>query len=204
MATFTANYNLRKPAGGDLVTVAADINASMDIIDGELDDHEDRLDVLEADLGVLGQTVYILKSADESVSGTSNQNDNDLFRSLPVGTHIVEFVLFVEGADAGDITVALNWTGTMTVTSNFWGLASVSTSLGPEQIRTVTSYADNTSPTNSTVLATVTGQQLTHRGVAVVVVAVTGTLRLEWSKNDSAGIDSVIKGGSFMKVTQVA
>lgn len=54
MATFTANYNLRKPAGGDLVTVAADINASMDTLDTQIktraDDiagHETRLDVLE-------------------------------------------------------------------------------------------------------------------------------------------------------------
>lgn len=50
MATFTANYNLRKPADGDFVTVSSDINASMDTIDAELDDHEDRLDAIEGNI----------------------------------------------------------------------------------------------------------------------------------------------------------
>src|SRR5687767_8458817 len=109
MATFTANYNLRKPAGGDLVTVAADINASMDIIDAELDDHEDRLDVIEG-LNPQANT-FIYKAADESVtSSVTLQNDNHLNSpTLAAGTYVLEWCLQVDGADAGDWDGELTW-----------------------------------------------------------------------------------------------
>ena len=48
MATFTTNYNLRKPAGSDFVTVASDINASMDILDSEIKEREDEVVALDA------------------------------------------------------------------------------------------------------------------------------------------------------------
>lgn len=58
MATFTANYNLRKPASTDLVDEDADLNDNWDIVDAEIKerqdeiaDHESRLDVIEADSG---------------------------------------------------------------------------------------------------------------------------------------------------------
>lgn len=203
MATFTANYNLRKPAGGDLVTVSTDINANMDIIDAELDDHEDRLDVLEANLGVKGQEVFVLKTADESVGGTTNQNDNELFIALQNGTYLIEVFLFVTGADAGDISTAYEWTGTMTVTGRTWGLASDATTLGPTGVRSVTGIEDSTSPAVGGVFGTVTGQNVTLESKLLVVVTAPGTFRLVWSKNDSAGINTVVEAGSFMTVKQV-
>ena len=67
MATFTTNYALRKPATGDFVTVAADISASMDIIDAEMFEHEGRLDVVETP----GHAV-MRKTADQSIPDASN------------------------------------------------------------------------------------------------------------------------------------
>ncbi len=43
MATFTTNYSLRKPATSDLVTVATDIGANMDLIDTILKRLDDRI-----------------------------------------------------------------------------------------------------------------------------------------------------------------
>ena len=48
MATFTTNYNLRKPAGSDFVTVATDINDNMDDIDTEIKALDTRLDAIES------------------------------------------------------------------------------------------------------------------------------------------------------------
>lgn len=36
MATFTTNYNLRKPGTGDFVSVLSDLNANFDIIDAQM------------------------------------------------------------------------------------------------------------------------------------------------------------------------
>ena len=47
MATFTPNYNLRKPAAADFVTVASDINSNMDTLDTAVDAVSDRVGVLE-------------------------------------------------------------------------------------------------------------------------------------------------------------
>lgn len=66
MATFTTNYNLRKPATSDYVEVTTDINANMDTIDTEIkaraDDiatHETRLDAIDVQLtGEAETTTY--------------------------------------------------------------------------------------------------------------------------------------------------
>lgn len=42
MATFTTNYNLRKPADSDFIENDTDLNANWDIIDSELKDAQDR------------------------------------------------------------------------------------------------------------------------------------------------------------------
>lgn len=48
MATFTPYLNLRKPASTDLVTVASDLDANMDILDADCLSQDGRLDTLEA------------------------------------------------------------------------------------------------------------------------------------------------------------
>lgn len=63
MATFTPNYNLRKPTTDDFVAVAADVSASMDTIDTELHDRETEITALDGrvddlELGLDTWTAY--------------------------------------------------------------------------------------------------------------------------------------------------
>lgn len=47
MATFTTNYNLRKPATTDFVTVSSDVNANMDTIDTQIKTRQNNIDTIQ-------------------------------------------------------------------------------------------------------------------------------------------------------------
>jgi hypothetical protein len=200
MATFTANYNLRKPAGGDLVTVAADINANMDIIDAELDDHEDRLDIIEA------LEFIIIKPSDESVtSSTTLQNDNHLNSgTLQPGTYILEWFLQVTGADAGDISLQHTFTGTMTINMFTQGFPTGAVGVSEFSRCETGNINDTVSPTNSTNLGTITGQNVVVFVHMLAEVSATGAITLTWAQNTSNGTATTVKAGSHLVVRKIA
>lgn len=53
MATFTTNYNLRKPATSDFISVATDLNANYDIIDTEIKNRSNEIVALDTRLDTL-------------------------------------------------------------------------------------------------------------------------------------------------------
>ena len=84
MATFTTNYNLRKPATSDLVDVTTDLNANFDTIDTEIKEAQDssvaldlRVDSLEtktageAELTTIAALTPAVLGADWTVTAIS-------------------------------------------------------------------------------------------------------------------------------------
>lgn len=203
MATFTANYNLRKPAGGDLVTVAADINASMDIIDAELIEHETRLDALEANNP--GRHDFIRKTANESVtSSTTVQEDNHLKYTFPeTGTYILTFVIFYEGAAAGDLKIQFDWTGALSSFNGFVVGFPTSAASFSDHFRGESLYGDATSPSGTANLGCIAGNTMFARVQLMVIVTTVGTLALNWAQNTSDATATTVLQHSYVDVLQV-
>jgi hypothetical protein len=198
MATFTAHYNLRKPAVGDLMTVGADISANMDIIDDALDDHEDRLDVVEA-----RNLALTRKPSNENVTSSATfQADDHLIAAIGAGTWLVDFYVAYDGAAAGDIQVRVAWDNTATVHVFFMGLVPTATAAsGPA--RMLCRLNDSATPLSSTAFGADASNVRLHIHVLVVSTNST-TLTLEWSQDNSNATPTSVKEGSHVQVRKVA
>lgn len=197
MATFTPNYNLRKPAGGDLVTVSTDINASMDIIDAELDDHEDRLDLVEA------AEQFVHKTADETVTNSAAlQNDDHLVVTLTAGTYTYEVVAHVRASGSGqDIKFTMDFGGTNSL--HVYGATTL------DEAVVGTSNVGVTFRSVLTDAAELVGGLGTAEVMIIVkgmlVATATSTLRFRWAQNTAgAATDTTVRAGSYMITKKVA
>lgn len=105
MATFTTHYALRKPAGGDFVTVSTDINANMDGLDTIIDLINTRVTALEPKhIAKMrrASTQSIGNAADEQLLFTSTPDSdpvgfgddaNDRFQVPVAGWYSIEFLV---------------------------------------------------------------------------------------------------------------
>lgn len=200
MATSTTNYNLRKPADGDFVNVGSDINASMDVIDAELFEHEDRLD--DAEAFDIAKTLMVAKTADEAVaSSTTPQNDDHLFLALETGsTYFLEFTLFADaGSGTPDLSVDFTYSGTTSLfRMGMMGPEIASGDIGATLARFV-SVAAFSSPVS---LGLAAGVAVLHfRGTIVTTAA--GTFRLRWAQGTSNATATNMRAGSTLKATKL-
>lgn len=204
MATTTPNYNLRKPADGDFVNVGSDINASMDTIDVELFEHEDRLDDVEALL--VGNYAFVYKSADESVtSSTTLQDDNHLFVTLPeVGTYIVEFwIIATSASDTPDVKYAVKWTGTADVAVFMLAPDSAATSPVAQAIHIVRP-TDASTPTAEVGAGATTSNTYTRMHCLVRTSTPNVVVTLQWAQLVSNATASTVLTGSHVESRKVA
>lgn len=197
MATTTTNYALRKPGTGDLIDEATDINASMDTIDTELDDHRDRVNVLTP-----RKTVVVRKTADETVSSSvTMQNDDHLFYAIPgTGTYLIDTWLIVDGGATPDIQIGYTWSsGTLDHLPAGLDVTAASTAGDIELLSNVADAASPTSPRafgldglvstiHSRVLFQATGAQ---------------TFRLQWAQDVSGATATKVWTGSHMIIRKM-
>lgn len=199
MATSTANYNLRKPAGGDLVTVASDLNASMDTIDTELKGHADRLTALE-----VPTSAFIIKTADQARTNNTNfLTDDTLNYTFPsVGTYILEWYLIVSGSETADINLRLTWTAALTTYPSAYGLISSAANASDFSRTDSVTEASISPSTFSTFGTLLTLTSLIVRTVAVVTGV--GDMDLQFTQNVANATPTTILKGSTLEVRKVA
>lgn len=193
MATFTTNYNLRKPADADFIENDTDINANMDIIDTEIKALDTRVDALE----VVNRGI-VIKSADESVTSSATmQNDDHLSLAVTAGkTYKLHMVLFHSSAadNAGDIKIGFTFpAGTLHVGAQ--GLVTTVSAASFGDIQAIARIGETSSPSTATPYAL--NNTITTTIVEVVFVCTgTGTLQLQWAQNASSASASTMKAGS--------
>lgn len=146
-----------------------------------------------------------VKTADETVtSNTTLQNDDELAVALATATtYRLESRLYVFGAAAGDIKVALAFPANTTVQafgghSIVTGAVTVATSADVEARAVVTQTASPTTalsfgvPDTNGIVVTLSA--------TVVTTSTAGTLNLQWAQNSSSGTGTIVKIGSWLRV----
>jgi hypothetical protein len=197
MATFTTNYALRKPATGDLIEESTDINASMDTIDAELDDHRDRVVTLNT-----RKVVVVRKTADETVSSsTTLQNDDELFYAIPAtGTYIIDTWLIVDGGGTPDIQIDFTWTnGTVDHLPVGLDVTATSTAGDAEFISNV---ADAASPVPARAFGIDNSVSTIHSRIIFQAVGAQ-TFRLRWAQDVSGATATKVWAGSHMIIRRI-
>lgn len=209
MATFTTNYNFRKPADADFIENDTDLNANWDIADTEIKARANAIAALQA---VDAKTRYVVKAATETVANsTTFQTDDELVFSVVAGnTYVFEMNLYLGGslAKSGwDWKYRLSFpTGTMShgiIGPAFNGIAAGGTASGDMQVNG--DAGQTTSPTaaksiglsdDSHVFAIIRGS---------FVCTANGTVTLDWAQNTASGGagQSSVVAGSWLKVVQV-
>jgi hypothetical protein len=200
VATLTTNFGLRKPAGGDIVAVQADIGANMDIIDATLFEREGLIETLEEFL-----PVAVVKTADESVtSSTTLQNDDHLFYNLPeAGSYLYDFYIGLTCNATGKFDYELTFPAGATLDMMAWGITdTVSNFDGP--LRSRGAPNDSSSPTTTLTVAGDTTSPTLLRLHGYITTPISGTLRIRWAQNVSNATPATVYTGSHLIVERVA
>lgn len=140
------------------------------------------------------------KTADESVtSSTTLQDDDELFFAAAANEiWLVEFVLFVDGATAGDIKVAVEAPTGSTIRAGVQGLISTAGTTSGSMETASTTYS-GTAAVGYTVgtAGSGTGTTVSLRG-QVVVGSTAGNILLRWAQGTSSGTASKVLTGSYL------
>ena len=146
-----------------------------------------------------------VKTANEPVtSSTALQNDDELACALATATtYRLEARLYVFGAAAGDIKVALAFPANTTVQA-FGGHSIVVGSVTSSTSADVDAHAIVTQTTSPTAALSFgvpdTNGIVITLSATIVTTSTAGTLNLQWAQNASSGTGTVVQIGSWMRV----
>lgn len=152
----------------------------------------------------LNVPVSVVKSADESVtSSTVLQDDDELLVAVVANAvYMVEATVFVTGATAGDVKVTFALPASATGVIGLAGqiLAGASS----DDWHRMNTVIDFVTPDfmNFGVISTTQPQPVTVAG-SIFTGASAGTLQMQWAQNASSGTATVVKKGSWLRVTRV-
>lgn len=153
----------------------------------------------------------VIKSADESVtSSTTLQDDNELLISLAAGkTYCIEAFILASGAAAGDIKIAWARTGTLNHTGARFCEGPGANTTDVTAAAAAATTVGVTRANGGNALTTANSYGVDGAAVSaireqfVIQSAVTGTLTLQWAQNASSGTATLVRAGSWLKVTVV-
>lgn len=154
----------------------------------------------------IGQTRYVKKTADESVtSSTTLQNDDALVVSLAANAEYeLTLYLAVNGSAAGDVKTA--WSMPASTTGQrfeFGPDTSSATSSAGTAVRASCLTDGFATEINYGTFAT--GQQSFIMEVLYITTAGTsGNAQLQWAQNASSATATTVEAGSYLKITRVA
>lgn len=143
-----------------------------------------------------GPTVFIAKTADEVVAGSSTlQDDNELYTYVGVGTYLVECELRYVSDSTRGVKATLTGVTASTIEGSFsWGDetgAYTSSAISPGAFATADTGPVGDVATSSFVAARY-----------VVTVTAGGTLKVQWAQSSAAG-NTTVRKGSWLRVTRV-
>lgn len=226
MATSTTRVGLRKPGEADNVIVLTDINDNLDDIDNHLGFYvctsatrptgTDRFTgrtILETDTGnryywtgtdwFLMNKLFKRKTAIESVSSTTLQDDNHIFFTLDPGTWLIDFYGHVNGHATNDINVAWNFSGSSTLTSRsvMGGAGSSGDSANASEFK---GEAVSITATVGYAIDTTDGTFIMEK--IIVIATTSGVLQMQWARaaNVTPGTPTDLTVGTRATAERVA
>lgn len=174
--------------------------SSGNALNGFLDDALLRITDLEARMAAAEQEVRTaVKTADEQVvSSTTLQDDDHLALSVVAGGwYAIEAFLDVEGDPAGDITIGWSVPAGATMTWTEGGISAGNTNnIGSIKL------ARNDAGASSGVGIIAAGSSVRPAG-RLTVGGTPGTLQLRWAQTGSSGTPTIVKTGSFLRLTRI-
>lgn len=151
-----------------------------------------------------GAATVVYKSADESVtSSTTLQDDNHLSFSIGASeVWAVRFVLFVDGATAGDFKPALAGPTGATAQCGVLGVSSTEASFDGAHVHNEADFGLGGAPVLGTLGA---GNSTLCYFEGVVFNSTTaGTVKLQWAQGTSSGTATKLLKGSYLTAWKIA
>lgn len=153
----------------------------------------------------LGTFTVVSKTADESVtSSTVMQDDDDLQLTLEAGaTYSVNGAFYADGATAGDMKIAYQYTGTVAAgTTLGFHCLSAAAAANPAEL-----YADTLPDVDVTTrILGMVGVNSDYPTLVVGIVKTTtaGTFSIQWAQGASSATATRMRAGSFLQFRKVA
>lgn len=143
------------------------------------------------------------KTADESLpSSTTFQDDDHLQIAFAVATYTIDGWLAVEGPTAGDAKFRFAWTGTLTrFDYGISGLALAATTAEAD-LKSIAQIGATTSPSSEITIGTITANWSNIPIYGHMVASAAGTLKLQWAQVVSDAANTIVKQGSFLRLTK--
>lgn len=203
MGTSTAVWQLYKPnpdpVTGDNINVATDINDNMDRIEAALNNHESRIDNIEA-----LPSGFVRKIADESVtSSTVMQNDDVLAFSVTAGKNYYFDMVVVANSTSSAIDMKVGFTfpaGKMS-----YGVMGMDPAVASGVVGAgAWSASDDTVTSGGNIISVGVGAATPPLGTTVRITGqfqctTSGTVQFQWAQNTSTASALTVKSGSFLK-----
>ena len=209
MATNTPVYQLRKPAGTDLVNVTSDISDNMDKIEAALvaDDTDiaslqGRVTALEVFL-----PIHVYKPADEQVvSSVTAQNDDDLkFTAVAGKKYLFELFLSIDGGAARDFQFRFTHPGgTLVYGVHGPSINSIATTGNTATDMNVFSETNTSGTSTLKDLGLSDDLEVMAWVVGSYDCTVGGVLQLQWAQSVSSASQVSIKKGSYLRAVAVS
>ncbi|THA82713.1 collagen-like protein [Streptomyces sp. A0592] len=174
--------------------------SSGNALNGFLDDALLRITDLETRMtSAEAETRIAVKTADESVtSSTSLQDDDHLTLSVAAGGwYAVDLFLDVEADPAGDLTIGWSVPAGATMSWTEGGISAGNTNnIGSIKLQR------NDAATSSGVGIIAAGSSVRPAG-RLTVGGTAGSLQLRWAQTASSGTPTIVKTGSWLRLTRI-
>lgn len=221
MATNTARWALRKPAAGDAVNAATDLGGPYDIIDGALgstvclssgrpgspvqgqvifETDTRRVWIWSGSVWLNVSDLAAVKTSDKTANASTTLSD-DAQLTLPVlasTTYLIEAFLIYDSATNADAKFGFTVPASATWQAAPFGQgtgATVSAGSLETAVSTASGIALGGIGAGTKISALVTG--------TLVVAGTAGTCALSWAQNTSQASNTVLRTGSFLKLTRI-
>lgn len=144
---------------------------------------------------------FVIKPADESItSSTTLQNDDDLFFSVAASaSYALDGYLLTSGATTGTGDLKIDWTVPASTTMKYTSFGVTTT--GPAVQYEATANLSSTARSIGTNGSADMGVNLR----AVIITSTTaGTVQLRWAQNTSIATATILRAGSWLRLTRIA
>lgn len=174
--------------------------ASGNTLNGFVDDALNRVQALEGRATTLEAEILVAsKTVDESVANNTLQDDDHLAIAVVAGGwYAVDAYLDIEGDPAADFTMGWSVPAGAVMSWTEGGVSAGNTNnIGSVKLQR------NDGATASGVGIIAAGSAVCPRGV-LRVAATAGTLRFRWAQTTTNAIPTVLKAGSWLRLTRIA
>lgn len=196
MGTTARGY--RYPESTDAVRPYEGMQNLASDIDADVQDIVDTLP--NGTLRCIGDSIYIRKAEATSVASDTTVNDDPHLQvTLPVGHFEMLIWLHVAAAEAGDLKVVHNFSGSVVAARSCFGPAATMT----DREDTNAIFRGITMSTEQTYGIDATGSTVVHEALHIEVSS-GGLWKVQWAQAASSATNTTLSTASRMRVTRLA